>query len=456
VGHALRYAFLTWLWSAAVTFLLYFALPAEERRGAVWKTIRTSSVAVWFAPAILLLSELSPAALAAGLVLVVKATRMLYSEWQVSHPQAPAQQLAPALDGLFGDHDLPPRSFGRELKPALVSAGLMQLGVVEWSMRNPLPAAMLLVAGCATLTIQALSRGAWGEDRPASLPRSLLGALLTIVMAAAMTVTGLRGRVVPGGNGGGSSDSGIAETLRQLMGKDQPPGGLEDAIQEAKGKGAGNAEVLHPPPPNPLQSTIPGGNFPGVILRPDVQPVVTLIAPLTAVKQGIPRATPEHPFVIRFAGEYWMYRWQTYNNRPPPNSYFERGTPADLSFRTVDHWPLQMEARQKLIQPIDLACCAKVQVEIRNADKNAAGISLELFAIDDDGGELSLGMRAVTSRPDTSKDPPDPVAETLDFAVPGSPPIGMVQEFKVAFRRIRLNADKSARIAIDRFLLSPR
>ncbi len=193
-----------------------------------------------------------------------------------------------------------------------------------------------------------------------------------------------------------------------------------------------------------------------MILRPDVQPIVTLIAPLSAVKHGIPSMRPAHPFVIRFAGEYWMYRWQTYNNRPPANSYFQRGSPADLSFRTVDNWPLQMEARQKLTQPIDLSCCGKVQMEIRNADKNAAGISLELFAIDDNGGELSLGMTPVNSRPDTSKDPPDPVAETLDFAVPVSPLVGMVQEFKVAFRRIRLHSGKSARIAIDRFLLSPR
>ncbi len=244
VGHALRYAFLTWLWSAAVTFLLYFALPTDDRGGALWKTIRTSSAAVWFAPAILLLSELSPAALAAGLDLEVKATRLLYSEWQVTHPQPPLQQLAPALDGLFDGHDLPPRSFGHELMPVLICAGLVQLGVVELSMRRPLPASVLLVAGCATLTIQALSRGAWNEERPSSLPRSLLGALLTIIMAAGMTVTGLSGRVVEGGNGGGGPDGGIAETLRQLMGKDQPLGGLEDAAKDAKGKGAGNAEVL--------------------------------------------------------------------------------------------------------------------------------------------------------------------------------------------------------------------
>jgi hypothetical protein len=457
VGHALRYAILTWLWSAAITFLLYFTLPAEERCDVAWNTLRTSSAAVWFAPAILLLSEMSPAALAAGLVLVVKATRLLYSQWRVMHPQPPPLTEAPALEGLFGGHGEPPRAFGKELAPALTSACLAQFGVVELGMQRPLAASVLLVAGSSLLTIQAMSRGAWNEERPSSLPRSFLGAFLTILLAAGLTVTGLGSRVVPGGLGGGGSATGIRELLRQLAGRDQLSGGPgEAAAKDPKAKGTGNADA-QPPAPGPAQPAVAaGGTFPGVILRPEVQPVVTLVAPLPAVKNGFPSATPAHPFSIPFGGEYWMYRWLTSNNRPPPNSYFQRGSPADLTFRTVDYWPLQMEAHQKLIQPIDLACCAMVQVEIRNADPAAAAIVLELLAIGNGGAEQSLGMAPVNSRPDLTKDPVTPVPETLDFAVPARLPIGMVQEFKVVFRRTRPHHDKSARIAIARFLLAPR
>jgi hypothetical protein len=151
-----------------------------------------------------------------------------------------------------------------------------------------------------------------------------------------------------------------------------------------------------------------------------------------------------------------MYRWLTFHNRPPPNSYVQRGSPADVSFRTVDHWPLQMEARQKLIQPIDLACCGIVQVEIRNADPVPAAITVELVVIGDAGAEQSLGTAPVTTHADVTKDPVTPVPETLNFAVPPSLPIGLVQEFKVVFQRTRQHNDKSARIAIARFLLSPR
>lgn len=142
--------------------------------------------------------------------------------------------------------------------------------------------------------------------------------------------------------------------------------------------------------------------------------------------------------------------------RPPPNSFFQRGSPADLSFRTVDHWPLQMEARQKLIQPIDLTCCGKVQIEIRNADTNAAAVMLELVAIGDGDTEQSLGVSRVASRPDLTKDPVIPVPETLDFIVPPNLSIGLVQEFKVVFGRMLAHSDRSARIAIARFLLAPR
>jgi len=454
IGHAVRYAFLTWLWSAAVTFLLYLTLPADERRNAAWRTLRTSSAAVWFAPAILLLADFSPAALAAGLVLVAKATRLLYSEWRETHPAPAPLGVMPALEGIFTDYSLPRQGFGRELLPALICAALTQLGTVELGMHKPFAAAALLVAGMSTLTIQALSRGAWAEERPTSLPRSFLGALLTILLAAGLTATGLRGHLIPGGSGSGGTSASIRDLFRELIGRDTGGGALDDAVKDAKAKGGGNSDAP-PPQPVPMQEMAPGGNFLGVILRPEVQPVVTLVAPLPAVRSGFPSATPAHPFSIPFGGEYWMYRWLTYNNRPPPNSFLQRGTPAELSFRTVDHWPLQMEARQKLIQPIDLACCAKVQMEILNADKNAAVIQLELVAIGERGAEQSLGAAPINSRPDASQDPVKPVGETLDYVVPPALGIGIVEEFKVVFRRARVQSDHSARIAISRFLLVP-
>jgi hypothetical protein len=46
--------------------------------------------------------------------------------------------------------------------------------------------------------------------------------------------------------------------------------------------------------------------------------------------------------------------------------------------------------------------------------------------------------------------------ETLDFAMPDAPAMEAFDEFKVVFLRDRKRMDKSARIAIDRFILVPR
>lgn len=86
-GSALGYSVFAWAWSILITFGLYLTIPRRERGEAVWATLRTLTTAVWFAPAIILLTQMSPAALAAALVLVVSATRLLYSQWRLLYPR---------------------------------------------------------------------------------------------------------------------------------------------------------------------------------------------------------------------------------------------------------------------------------------------------------------------------------------------------------------------------------
>jgi hypothetical protein len=198
------------------------------------------------------------------------------------------------------------------------------------------------------------------------------------------------------------------------------------------------------------------GSFPGVILWPEVQPVTLIVPPLPSTGAGY--ATPAHPLSIPFGGEYWMYRSLMFK-RPPPNSYFQRGTPAHMSFSTTDHWPLQMEAHQKLKQDIDVSCCGKIQIAILNADKFPGTVSLELMLVHTQfsaSATEALGSAQVLSTPNLKADPVAPVPETLDFVVPVDGPLRQFNELQVVFRRTRQRADKSARISIDRFILVPR
>ena len=57
--------------------------------------------------------------------------------------------------------------------------------------------------------------------------------------------------------------------------------------------------------------------------------------------------------------------------------------------------------------------------------------------------------------PDLKKDPPVAVPETLRFNL-SEAPSEFCSEFKVVVRRERVRADKSARVAIERFVLVPK
>ena len=158
-----------------------------------------------------------------------------------------------------------------------------------------------------------------------------------------------------------------------------------------------------------------------------------------------------------------MFRWPY--RRPPQNSYFRRGTPSALSFSTPDHFPMQMEARQKLEQTISLRCCSRLQMAILNADPYPKTISLELILIDGNierwnrlhpemlkTAQASLGRAPITSLPQQRAT----ASETLDFPFPPAPHLDQFNEIKVIFHRADGRMDRSARVSIERFMLVPR
>src|ERR1044072_5872352 len=58
---AIFYAALAWLLSACITAGLYWIVPGLRSADLLGSAIRSASVGVWFAPACILLSQLSPA-----------------------------------------------------------------------------------------------------------------------------------------------------------------------------------------------------------------------------------------------------------------------------------------------------------------------------------------------------------------------------------------------------------
>ncbi len=447
----LTYTLLAWVWSAVVAFGLYAIVPLEGRSEMVPNVFRTAATAVWFGPAMILLSAFSPVSLAAALVLVVYTSRLLYAQWRPPEASAPLRRVYVAREpGAFADCQLPQTFVWRDRLPALSVALCLEAGAVAVAVHYPLLGAACLCAGTAVLTIFSMTTGAAEAGRPPTLPRSFVGILATIVLASLLTIgRGGFGNGFAGGTSRGSSPErpSLVESarmvLRQLFYGDTPGG-------------SGGSE-----PPSPRLPEAPNtgasGGFPGVILWPEIKPVTTLIAPLPALGSNPFQGRPAQPLSIPFGGEYWMFRWPFAH--PPASSFFERGSPSKLAFSTTDHTPLTMEAHQKLETPIDIRCCSGIQIEVLNADRYPGTLALELILLNSPGATpLSLGIVPVMSQPDLARDPVMPVRETLDFAVPAVTPASMDQfnEFKILFHRAGSRRDKSAKVSVERFVLLPR
>ena len=448
---SLGYACFAWLWSAAAVACLYLLIPQLDEEHLAGDASRTATAAVWFAPAMILLAYGSPAALLAAAILVVDSTRLLYSQWtetSAANDGGLRERLAGTAT-LFASGRARSTPQSHQIGQTVATAFSAEAGAAAALLGYPLASAGFLVMCASNATVLALSTGLWRPAAPQRpTRRTATGIAGTILLAAFLTAGGMAVRALrttagagtdaAGGPQGRGGSLGPLASIRTVMRK---------ALPEPAGQGGESARKKSPQPePGAL-----GGDFPGVILWPEVSEVPMLVEPLPA---GGLFAGSREPFRIPFGGEYWMFRGP--DERPPASSHFDRASPAAVAFKTVDHSPLKMEARQKLDRSIDVDCCAEIRVVVWNADPQPGTVALELFLIDGRHPAtwpLSLGAALVTSAPLRQESANQ---ETLGFAVPSPAPLRQFDQLRVAYRFAAQRQDKSARIAIARFLLIPR
>jgi hypothetical protein len=413
-AQAMLYVMLAWICGAFIAFWVYFAIALADLPHAARFSLRASAPAMWFAPAIVLLPAPFAAAFAVSLFLIANATRQLISQWGVVASPIQHFEPAPAEPALMFRAAGPDAAFlSRNSVPVLMASLTAQAGLVALFWRHPLRAAALFALSTAILTSLSIAAGAYRPGKLPALPHSALSIVLTFLLAATITVGGIAVR----GGGGAGSDS--------ASGSSAPGGPSDSALSKDL------------PPPSEDNGGF-GGDFPGVILLPEVKPYTTLVAPVLAppAKFGAPivRAVD-----IPFSGQYWMFRWPA--TRPPRRSVIRRGSATDLSFHTTDGWPMEMDAHQKLDPPVNVQCCSQIQLVIRNTDPFPGTVSLELILLDS-AIPMSLGSIA-------------PAGQLLTYRIPPVPALRKFDELKVVFHRDRIRADKSAKIAIERFILVP-
>jgi len=225
----------------------------------------------------------------------------------------------------------------------------------------------------------------------------------------------------------------------------------------------GNTASRSPQPTTPepqpeLGGHVGGGDWPGVVVYPEVERHAMLLPPLPNLRKDPfhgQRARSE-PLSIPFFGAYWYFRKP--DTRPPNGSPIMRGTAEKLRFLTWDGRPIQMEARQNLSTFMELAGCAAIQIVVRNADMYPGTVWIRMFLADTSKlMEWDLGEQAVTSSPRWRPGQGDEIyVETLQYDLGTSHAMTRFDEFRVVYRMKDMRWGRSAKIGIQKFVLLPR
>lgn len=194
------YALAACLAGAFITVVVYISASEWEYEDFMRATFRGSAAAVWFAPSVILLTQLSPVFIVPAMLLVINATRMLYTQWRVHQP---VPEESPHAAGLFSRVQLPERRFWKEMGPDLAISFTVQAGVCAVLLKHAAIAGIALTAGVAMLTVLAMASRAVRPQPPRSMPRSFLALALTVLLAIGLTIGGMIPAFMRGGGSGG-------------------------------------------------------------------------------------------------------------------------------------------------------------------------------------------------------------------------------------------------------------
>lgn len=429
-GVIAKYSAALFLTSTLIGWGSAIFLSGGSRREAGRIILRTSVIAIWFAPLAIFLSERSLWSVPIMGFLVAGVATILRADYWATQNAQNSEVSTDARYREFLSSNLPTPQAGRRIA-VLAVAAFAQAALVAGLIGISLAASLFFGLSLVLLTLFMAS--SVGEEQQSSalwrrpLPRSVLGMVLAILLAASGLLPYLR-------TGEGAADDAIAKRGAEHPTKRQRMDPAADAI-------AGEL----------------GPSFPGVILWPEEKSHVMLV-PTASLTYGFRGVDETKPFSVPFDGVYWYLQSEV--GPPPQNSLVTRGSPVERAFRTTRGVSLTMLARQNFGSLIDVSCCDRIQVEIRNADIYPGTVSLKLTLVNTTlpyRPSQYLGTAQVTSTPRlTRSDDIIPSREALTFFVPDNAALRVFDEVSVSFARDWRRGNLSAKIAIDRFVLIPK
>ena len=394
---------------------------------------RNSRAAIWLAPLALFIraNSLWTIAIAATFAVIVTPSFRAAEE--------PSSDPEDSLLFSLRPDEIPLSS---KFRPQVCVAAALcaQIGTLAALGGHSLAGAIVVGIAFAALT-WSMPRWPSNNSQPVA-PRDLqTRSLLVDLMAVVVTIAGLIPYVR------GSSGFGLLGSSHK-----HPAHGIAD------GGGTSHHSARLQVADNPGTSASEGNA--GIVLWPMNQVETKLVAPTPIdLTQNRAYGRDTDPLVIPFNGVYWFFKAP--DLRPPKSSRQAQASPDAVDIRSTDRRPLSIEAHDHLGSLIDLNCCSRIKVAIRNADRYPETVSLELVLTDTsrpNEPSESLGRMMVRStRPWGIYDQQhNPVSETLNFVIPPRGTLRCFDEVKIIFRLDRARADSGARIAIDHFVLVPR
>lgn len=416
-------ALLVFLLSAATAYLLARTIVGMSRPAGAHLAFKISINGLWLIPVAIFLREHSPWTMVMTAIFVASTIRVL----PLPH-DSPDPENRPTDQFIL----LPSSGWSWQRASAIAAAFCAQTGALAGLGGYTITSSLLAGAGSAVWASSYLP----SLLSPLSPSRSASrGAALAILCTALGLLPYLRISLrIPG--------FGASVRTHALPGL-------------SKGKLRSSAGA----PPSTDAATGSGGGHVGIVLwAPEERHTKFIAPPPVTATNRFSNSRAIDPLIIPFDGVYWYFK--SPDTTPPQTSRQAHGTPEQYDIQSADWHPLSMEAHESLGTLIDLDCCSRIRIAIRNKDRYPETVSLELVLTDTTlpgRPSQSLGSATVKSTRLWHEDEkPLTTSETLDFAIPAKHTLHRFDQMMVIFRLDIARADTGAKMAIERFVLIPR
>jgi len=201
----------------------------------------------------------------------------------------------------------------------------------------------------------------------------------------------------------------------------------------------------------------PASDYVGIILWPPPVKKTAILPPIQHPHTLGPGRLAQ-PIVIPFDGPYWYFKSPA--KAPGLHAHIAHGQPTDSNVRSSDRDPLFMQAHQNLGTPIDLNCCAEIDLALTNADIRPGAIQLGILLSDSTTPgkpTLYLGAKVVpSSTAQTISLTRSPVKEILHFPITASSKLTRFDEITVVYLPSWERDLAGAKLSLQSFTLIPR